>query len=1094
MHPSKVNPKTTPVYDRDAWTPRFKASIESEHTVNPQRWESLKQEVHRALDRHMEKGKGNIPELDVSEKRHATLRAIVDNQLNGNFFGKLRTSSPSTISPIHLEGELPSGVSRELFGENNEFREDVAKKLRALYDTKRYARANDGSWRLELTPENEKEIVRKMRNNTIKLGETSGMYGHGISHDNLLDAHATKRLKSFSEIKRAGVNQLSSGEKVSLVSWPSKELGFDKPHRLIEREVLKAVRKNAPVGEHIENWCLKNGDAPEEARRVGEIVGKWWADKKSERSEYFEAKPQRFFRLNDFAGAVVPDHMLGRYKDLFDQHGVKVSTYSSNGNNSETDQSRRDAVRKLAEENNLLLSEKDFGLDELIKSELIKELEMEFEIEALVKSEPSDIEEVEKQAPCVLTIIVDGLGKMLFIKRNDNNKWSVCAGHIENNEDPETAARREVLEETGLTPEHLSRIFESKNPNLTCFSAQCQGTPHGRNDPDNEGKPQWVDVTRGIPSNIWDNLAGPEDKTNVVKQLFQQELSLKKGQYSWLDECGFLDLTKGEDDSAHVPLASTQKPPKKLSVVHEPKEKDQKNLLVVHNLSQDKLEHAHEIGGLAAPSIAIHHKNHHFGNYGEVSLIAHPDLIDPEQYVPVFNADAYTARHPRARYKLDKKKTQKLLTELMPHAKTIVEDNHLNNSFSENVENQGVREAIENRTTQAILKTAYLHEKGHPVTPVMKPAYIVHDIVTEKPIQDFFLQHGHLEHIYYDQEDHQKYHSGLTEAFKAALPQYVARKVVEEGGDLKGHAAFKKKRIQKLTKENLELLDEDGLLERHTLKELIRSAKNVGKQEVDKWATQESADDKIKELGAQDDFDRWAINKVKPIQSTPYIPVGARKQPYSMENILRHVTKGPVKGTEQSGSMYGTGFARAKGAKQFSSLQGIRNSQQSLVDHPTFDKWKEESNKKFHAIADKLMRYHESGGFTVMDAIVSAVGNSFKRGGNLASELRRDYFKGVPSDLVGELEQWGKELVHGPTEYFEAKPQRAVSIGEFKGAVVPHDARQETLDLLAQHGITKVERYQKGDNLDRLRAVNKIAEENDLRLSEADLGLEVLTK
>jgi 8-oxo-dGTP pyrophosphatase MutT (NUDIX family) len=156
---------------------------------------------------------------------------------------------------------------------------------------------------------------------------------------------------------------------------------------------------------------------------------------------------------------------------------------------------------------------------------------------------PSE-EAQETPSKCVLTIITDGIGHMIFVKRHDG-PWSVCAGHIEGDEDPEDAARREILEETGLTPEHITRIYESKNPNMTCYSAQCQGTPHGRNDPDNEGEPQWVDVRNGIPENVWDKLAGPEDETNVVRQLFQKEYKLQKSNQTWL-EAGFMDLAKAE--------------------------------------------------------------------------------------------------------------------------------------------------------------------------------------------------------------------------------------------------------------------------------------------------------------------------------------------------------------------------------------------------------------------------------------------------------------------------------------------------------------------------------------------------------------------
>lgn len=70
-----------------------------------------------------------------------------------------------------------------------------------------------------------------------------------------------------------------------------------------------------------------------------------------------------------------------------------------------------------------------------------------------------------------------------------------------------------------------------------------------------------------------------------------------------------------------------------------------------------------------------------------------------------------------------------------------------------------------------------------------------------------------------------------------------------------------------------------------------------------------------------------------------------------------------------------------------------------------------------------------------------------------------------------------------PAEYFEAKPQRAVGLHEFRGAAVPHDASPETLDVLRQHGL-RVEPYRRGDEEDRKRAIQKLAQEHDLMLSE----------
>ena len=50
-------------------------------------------------------------------------------------------------------------------------------------------------------------------------------------------------------------------------------------------------------------------------------------------------------------------------------------------------------------------------------------------------------------------------------------------------------------------------------------------------------------------------------------------------------------------------------------------------------------------------------------------------------------------------------------------------------------------------------------------------------------------------------------------------------------------------------------------------------------------------------------------------------------------------------------------------------------------------------------------------------------------------------------------------LVDMPTEYFEIKPQRAVNLSEFKGAIVPDNALESSIKALKNSGIEKIYKY-----------------------------------
>lgn len=72
-----------------------------------------------------------------------------------------------------------------------------------------------------------------------------------------------------------------------------------------------------------------------------------------------------------------------------------------------------------------------------------------------------------------------------------------------------------------------------------------------------------------------------------------------------------------------------------------------KDLIAYHNISisQDNLDKAIQLSGLAVPSIAITKKETDFSNFGDITLLMPQDLVNPKE-TPVYTRDAWTGVFP----------------------------------------------------------------------------------------------------------------------------------------------------------------------------------------------------------------------------------------------------------------------------------------------------------------------------------------------------------------------------------------------------------------------------------------------------------------
>jgi hypothetical protein len=89
-------------------------------------------------------------------------------------------------------------------------------------------------------------------------------------------------------------------------------------------------------------------------------------------------------------------------------------------------------------------------------------------------------------------------------------------------------------------------------------------------------------------------------------------------------------------------------------------------MITVHNIGPESVIHADELGGLPAPSVAVVKASVGLDNFGDITLVAHPDMIDPKKSRKnrIFNADVYSPRYPNVSYKVNRRLFDSLTQEL----------------------------------------------------------------------------------------------------------------------------------------------------------------------------------------------------------------------------------------------------------------------------------------------------------------------------------------------------------------------------------------------------------------------------------------------
>lgn len=504
------------------------------------------------------------------------------------------------------------------------------------------------------------------------------------------------------------------------------------------------------------------------------------------------------------------------------------------------------------------------------------------------------------------------------------------------------------------------------------------------------------------------------------------------------------------------------------------------------------------------PSIAVVKAKAGHSKYGPISLLFNKSTIDPQvdSRNKVYGGDAYTPTNPGVEYPVNAKAALAVEGRINELSKKVANGIFASSSVLrshgiEEVSGDSLSAAAKTLARDDAVRAAYLEAHGKELKPVYQDKVwdnkygneTVQTVVNEIGVQRLAEINANFE---------------LGQSVKAALGDDAERLRDILRGYYRGNGeALLQKMAQKRgwtqeeisEKRNARIEKSMENVSPFTLESLARHAwdyyKDGGatKGEIDRWGTQ----DRLHELTDNEDVAGWVEEQLDGVfgepginnGKDPYTSSGNRRSfaqthyAYTLENIVKAMQETQE---ERGGQVSGVtaGGLQASAVPSYRTIQEIRDDSGRLgaVDTDSYKAQMGDVEDKIRAVTQRIMqttKAHTDNSFEEGEIIGTVLMEAAKGKRTIDSIMRTFANEGykISNVTAKQIQELYKSAAALPTEYFEAKPQRAVGFDEVLAAVIPDNSSDRLKAALQDAGINTVE-YIAGDEADRLAKVNSV--------------------
>lgn len=492
---------------------------------------------------------------------------------------------------------------------------------------------------------------------------------------------------------------------------------------------------------------------------------------------------------------------------------------------------------------------------------------------------------------------------------------------------------------------------------------------------------------------------------------------------------------------------------------------DRKELIAVHNISEEKLKEALDLGGFPMPSIAITKADVGHTTFGDISLVFDKESINPtDRRNKVYGEDAWTPVFPSIGYKLNGDKTN----DIYRRANKVGDLPLFNptsfhpDNYERHINGLGSKSLVNHFRDNYDAKQLYLSENGNAVEE-------------------------------YERHEVDKFLPGEVALYEKTLKEIGIERLKNDSYDTLEND------VKRLIREHYNV-DFDTMKPfmvkariSNTIRRAVDYAENGNKKaENDIEATKKKIDERI----APEKFEEWLeelfadVVEKRGIRNDRdmFTPSGNRRKweqlydEITLDNVVNTMQKQVAKGGQ---GLFGASIFGAA-QEEYKSIDEIRKAARERIR--TMDE--ADYNAQRDAITDRLSAIK-----------IPGVGNSFSDTMDMVQNIQdavarshtakgihkylKEFYPKVTMEAANEIADIVKDIQRMSARYFEAKPYRAVGFDEVRLAVVPSNTDANLVEQLKRHGI-EVRTYKRGNEGQREQVVKEATDEMNLIFREIE--------